>query len=93
MAEAALFQVDWTISIGAVVQTATIAVGGIGVVAAMRADLAHITKRLDRLDDEAEKQTNILVQLAEQKVRQDEFGIRLSELTRRLDRDPHTVAA
>jgi hypothetical protein len=85
-------QIDWTISIGAILQTATIAIGGLGVVFTMRADLKAVSKRLDALEDEAKQQTNILVQLAEQKVRQEGFEVRLNDFSRRLDSDERTWA-
>jgi hypothetical protein len=85
-------QIDWTISIGAILQTCVIAVGGIGVVFTMRADLASVSKRLDALEKEAEAQTAILIQLAEQKVRQEGFEVRLNGLERRLDTDERAWA-
>lgn len=87
MTDTALFQIDWTISIGAIVQTSAMVLGGIGVVFSMRADLHAVSKRLDALEREAEQQTAILVQLAEQKVRQEGLETRLNDLTRRFDRE------
>jgi hypothetical protein len=85
-------QIDWTISIGAIIQTAAIVVGGVGVVFTIRAELKSVSKRVEGLEIEAKQQTAILVQLAEQKVRQEGFEVRLNDFGRRLDSDERAWA-
>jgi hypothetical protein len=69
---------DATVKLGDIITAASILAGGLVVLATMRADLAGLNRRLDVVEVELKRQTEILIALA----RVDE---RLIALERRID--------
>jgi hypothetical protein len=63
--------IDWTISLGAIVNALVVTIGGVGMLFTMRAQLAMLNERLTALENEANTQTQILVDVAKQEARQD----------------------
>jgi hypothetical protein len=82
-----MVEFDATIRLSDVIQVIVIAGGGLYAFARMRAGLdanqsqfAAVLKRLDRTDEELEKQTTILAQLAKGEARMDGLDRRLTLL-------------
>jgi hypothetical protein len=78
-------QIDWTISLGAIVNALVVAIGGVGMLFTMRAQLSMMNDRLTAPENEAKTQTQILIDVAKQEARQDGLERRFDDLVRRLD--------
>ncbi|MGD9545057.1 MAG: hypothetical protein AB7F41_14535 [Methylocystis sp.] len=83
-----MIDIDYTISLGAIVNTVVIAAGGLMTLGALRFQLKSLDARLADLEGEAKKQTDILTTLARQDARLDALDTRFNDLIARLGRNP-----
>lgn len=83
-----MIDVDWTISLGAIINTLVIAAGGLMTLGALRFQLRSLDERLAYLEGEAKKQTEILTTLARQDARLDGLDTRFDDLISNLRRNP-----
>jgi len=86
-----MIDVDYTMRLGDILQAVVVAVGGLTVFNQMRNESNENKSRLDRVDGELIKQTDILTRLASGEERMNGFSHRLSMVEQRLfnqrDRD------
>jgi hypothetical protein len=83
-----VIDIDYTISLGAIINTAVIAAGGLMTLGALRFQLKSLDERLADLEGEAKTQTEILTTLARQDARLDGLDTRFSDLITHLGRNP-----
>lgn len=83
-----MIDIDYTISLGAILNTAVIAAGGLMTLGALRYQLKSLDTRLADLEGEAKTQTEILTTLARQDARLDGLDTRFNDLMTRLGRNP-----
>lgn len=74
--------VDWTISIGAILQVASIIIGGLLALAALRASVSELQKDVSAMQTELKKMGDILTSLAVTETRIDNMDTRVSVLER-----------
>lgn len=83
-----MIDIDYTISLGAIINTAVIAAGGLMTLGALRFQLKSLDQRLADLEGEAKTQTEILTTLARQDARLDGLDTRFNDLITHLIRNP-----
>lgn len=74
--------VDWTISIGAILQVASIIIGGLLALAALRASVSELQKDVSAMQIELKKMGDILTKMAVTESRLDNTDARLTIIER-----------
>ena len=78
-----MIDIDFTLRLGDVLQASVVAMGGLSVFNQMRNEARENKSRLDRVDTELIKQTDILSRLASGEERMNGFSHRLSLIEQR----------